>query len=687
MKRLLLPIFAAILFPLCLPAVGGVSDSLKFELARHREEDTTRVRLLNDYAYARFPIDPKETDSLADLSIQLSQRLDFPAGLARSYYLRSIVNTVLSDYANAKRFAKLSRDLYLQLNDEAGQATAYNTLGGVATMEANHAEALNYHLEALRIREKLGLKGEAAKSYTNIGMAYFFTGNGEEALRHYFKAREIHQNEVFNPVLRASVDNNIGVVYLDIDSLDRALYYFNQSLETYEKYGMINGLAAIVRNVGHIYKKKGDNEKAVENFRKGIELFPTTGNLKELASAEADLGNLYLEMDRLDSASKYLHRARDGSAKIGAPSTEMESLSGLYQVYRKKGDFESALTLHEKYLELYSSIKIGERMEQFEKLKIQYETEKKEADYEILSAKEGETQASLERNNLILAFIATVAIFLLLVILVLWRNISQQKRTNKILTEQKHILESQKTEIQRQKEAVEELSREKDALVGIVAHDLRAPLTRVEGLINIIAASGSLNEDQQSAADLVYRVTGDGSALIRDLLQVTAAEQVDAPVRCSEFDLNGYLRDLLVGHQKHAEEKNISLDLHTSGDVQLVYTDREFLTRILDNLIDNGLKFSEPGGKVEINAEMRGDEFVVAVRDHGPGISQEEQSMLFRKFQKLSARPTGGEGSTGLGLSIIKALVEQLEGRIEVDSATGKGATFTVILPNRRQGA
>jgi signal transduction histidine kinase len=686
MKRLLLFIFVVLIFFPQLRAGNHVADSLLIALTNRTDQDTVRVLLLNEYAYAIFPSNPPQADSLANISLALSDQLGYSAGAARAYYLRSIVKTVMSDFPGATRLAKLSRDLYLELGDEAGQATAYNTLGGVASMQGNHAEALTYHLQALKIREKLGLRGEAAKSYTNIGLAYFSTDSKEEALRNFFKARDIHEKEVFNPVLKASVDNNIGVVYLDMDSLDKALYYFDQSLSTYEKYGIINGMVAIVRNVGHIYKKKGEYEMAATNFRKAIQFYPITGDQRELAAAQKDLGNVFLAMERLDSARIYLSKAASASKQIAATAVELESLQGLYKVARRQGDFESALRHHEEYLEVYQEINANERLQQVEKLKIQYETEKKEADYALLSAREGETEASLQRNNLILALIATIAAFLLIVILVLLRNVSLQKRTNRILTEQKQILESQKAEIQKQKDAVDELSREKDALVGIVAHDLRAPLTRVEGLINIITASGPINEEQQSAADLVYRVTGDGTALIRDLLQVTAAEQVDAQVRYSEFDLNGYMRDLLVGHQQHAKEKNISLELHADAEVNLINTDREILTRILDNLIDNGLKFSFPGSKVEITAEMKGAHFAVAVKDHGPGISKREQPKLFRKFQKLSARPTGGEGSTGLGLSIIKALIEQLKGQIEVESDSGQGATFTVIIPNHRVG-
>jgi len=106
------------------------------------------------------------------------------------------------------------------------------------------------------------------------------------------------------------------------------------------------------------------------------------------------------------------------------------------------------------------------------------------------------------------------------------------------------------------------------------------------------------------------------------------------------------------------------------------------LCRILDNLLTNAMKFSENGKTIHLNIWEENKKIYFSIKDEGPGISEEDQKKMFKKFQKLGAQPTAGESSTGLGLSIIKALVGKLSGQIEVKSQLGKGSEFIIILPS-----
>jgi signal transduction histidine kinase len=113
----------------------------------------------------------------------------------------------------------------------------------------------------------------------------------------------------------------------------------------------------------------------------------------------------------------------------------------------------------------------------------------------------------------------------------------------------------------------------------------------------------------------------------------------------------------------------------------VVLTDPAYLVRILDNLVTNAIKFSPAGSQVRLGSEHVDQHLVVTVEDQGPGFSDEDRRFLFQKFRKLSARPTAGESSNGLGLAIIKILVDRLQGSIELKSQPGKGSTFIVTLP------
>jgi signal transduction histidine kinase len=139
----------------------------------------------------------------------------------------------------------------------------------------------------------------------------------------------------------------------------------------------------------------------------------------------------------------------------------------------------------------------------------------------------------------------------------------------------------------------------------------------------------------------------------------------------------------LVGFQLQAKAKNITLHATVSITEGILHTDEEALTRILDNLLSNALKFSPPGKQIFISQQVTSAGVQIAIRDEGPGISEEDQQKMFKKFQRLTSIPTQGESSTGLGLAIVKALTEKIGGVILVQSTIGVGTTFTLGIPTQ----
>ncbi|MEM6299244.1 MAG: HAMP domain-containing sensor histidine kinase, partial [Bacteroidota bacterium] len=258
--------------------------------------------------------------------------------------------------------------------------------------------------------------------------------------------------------------------------------------------------------------------------------------------------------------------------------------------------------------------------------------------------------------------------------LIFLQNSRRRSRLNAELTERKE-------EIEYQNEQLYELNAEKDGLISIVAHDLKAPLNKVDGFAQLIPLVGEMNSEQKSYLKKINRATTNGRRLIRDLLDILATENMGSSTEASQFILSQMISFSLEGFIERASQKNIDLTYQYDHADESVVTDRTFLERILDNLVSNAIKFSERNTEVEVRTSLDKDMFCLEVSDQGPGISEDDQKMMFRKFQRLSAQPTGGEASTGLGLSIIKALVERLHGRIEVDSKLGEGTRFSVFLP------
>lgn len=236
-------------------------------------------------------------------------------------------------------------------------------------------------------------------------------------------------------------------------------------------------------------------------------------------------------------------------------------------------------------------------------------------------------------------------------------------------------------EIKDQKENLADLNREKDGMVGIVAHDLRAPLNRIMGLAKLVQMSDNLGKEQLEMMGMMEKMCEAGISLIRDLLVINNVEYESQQMNQKILNLGDFVSNLVKNYAPTAQNKYLQIHYAPPDAPVELLIDDTFVGRILDNLISNAIKFSPHHKNVFVHLSKDIENIQISIRDEGQGISEEDQLKMFKKFQKLSARPTGGEDSTGLGLAIVKSLVDKLGGTISLKSKLGQGAEFIVSLP------
>ncbi len=237
------------------------------------------------------------------------------------------------------------------------------------------------------------------------------------------------------------------------------------------------------------------------------------------------------------------------------------------------------------------------------------------------------------------------------------------------------------SELERQTEKLEELNEEKNHLIGIVAHDLRNPLTSALSLVKYLKENPENNkQDFPETIGIVNSSLERMNSMIDKILDIRAIESQTLNVVYEEIHLPEFLYEIINNFSAKAESKSIRI----LKDIEpvVIRSDRHFLTEIVENLISNALKFSPEGKEVRISACRNDKKIVISVTDQGPGFTEQDKKLLFLKYQRLSAKPTHGESSTGLGLSIVKKFIEKLNGNIELDSESGKGSTFNLIFGN-----
>ncbi|MTI23314.1 hypothetical protein E1176_19955 [Fulvivirga sp. RKSG066] len=252
---------------------------------------------------------------------------------------------------------------------------------------------------------------------------------------------------------------------------------------------------------------------------------------------------------------------------------------------------------------------------------------------------------------------------------------------NETITAMHAEVQKQKEEILRKNEELISINNEKNNLIGIVAHDLKSPLNQIKGLITLIKMSAdNLNSEAYSYIETIEKSATRLNEMIGKILDVEAIESKTPNINLTKVDLSELLRKTVERFDVLAKEKQINL--HSDIPEGLTSkVDADYTYQVFENLLSNAIKFSPKFLNIYVSLKHENGQIICEVKDEGQGLSPEDKKKLFGKYQKLSARPTGNETSTGLGLSIVKKYVEAMNGQIWCESEVRKGASFFVSFP------
>jgi signal transduction histidine kinase/ligand-binding sensor domain-containing protein len=272
-----------------------------------------------------------------------------------------------------------------------------------------------------------------------------------------------------------------------------------------------------------------------------------------------------------------------------------------------------------------------------------------------------------------------------------WRVAYLLKRANelqRVIDEQTFELRDTNAELQilnrdlvQRNEELAAFNAEKNEFLGIVSHDLKNPIGVILGLAELIESNDLDEREVRSLMSQIIRSSERMLELVKNLLDINRLETGGMAMHLMSLNLAPLVEASTEQFFSLAEAKNIKLEWRNDAYSSIVNGDEQALVQVLENLISNAIKYSPQGKNVWVRLTSSTEAVRVEITDEGPGISELDMKRMFGKFARLSAKPTGGEHSTGLGLSIVKKLVEAMNGRVWCESELGKGATFVVELP------
>lgn len=442
-----------------------------------------------------------------------------------------------------------------------------------------------------------------------------------------------------------------------------------------------------------IFQDLNIHDSALYYFKKAYLLSQKISHKKWQVINCFSMANLFYDKKLYDSGIVYLNKQMDISKREFYYSDLMKAYKMLSQINYKKKRLSEAYD----YLNRYSSLKdsIYPIYKNGSSASVLYKKELEKRDYinKSLVKKNETSELAIKKEELKTLALFIFAIIMLLLIGFIYFQYKKEKDQNEEIVNKTYLIEEQNREIatineelKANNESLVKIIDERNDLIAIVSHDLKSPLNRATGLLSIIEMD--LKDIPSQTADLIYKLKEeleDGRNLISEILNTESLTTEIQQISFEYFNINELLPNIIFSFKTASEKKDIKINYSINKDNIFIYSNQKYLKRVLDNLISNAIKFSPRGSKVDVEIIDNTDSITIKVQDEGQGFTKEDKANLFKKYNKLSSKPTAGESSTGLGLFIVNQLVVSMNGILKLESEIGKGSTF--ILEFKRTHA
>lgn len=375
---------------------------------------------------------------------------------ARFYYAGYLSNVGFqeenkgrSDTALAYYFKSL--EIRKSLNDEPGISNCYNNIGLAYHHKGDLKKAIDYYHRALKIQDKIGDKLGMGYSLSNIGYLLYNQGEHDKAID-YFKKSLVVRNDIGDLGGLAFSLLNLGHTYKEKGMLDSAEAYFNQSLSIREKIGDKIGIAYSLINLAGVHQARNDHQKALALYTRGQKLQEETGDLAGLASSYFNIATVYYQLKDYNRAIELGKKVLDIGRKLGYPGDIKNGALILKNAYQKSGRPKEALEMLELFIVMRDSLANEDLRKQNLKKQMEFEYEKKEAEVKARSEAEKEkiqlvAAEEKRRQNTIILAVSIVLILVIALAFIIFRSLQENKKMNRIISEQKDMVEQKQKEI------------------------------------------------------------------------------------------------------------------------------------------------------------------------------------------------------------------------------------------------
>lgn len=697
------------------------------------EKDTSKVNRYVDICRKIVFIYPDSTQKYVDTILNISEKINFDYGLFKGNNLQGLIYWISNDLDNALvQFKKTLKYTNSEVNLR-DRAVVLSNIGLVYSHSYNSDSAIYYLNKTIDYSKRNSINDIYSKALFDISNLYLNQDNYVKTAESLFEVRNLVQNNN-DSVLSLYVYSSFGILYSKLNKFDLALLNFQKALELDEKIEKVNSLSSIYIHIGELFLRTTEltdsaiyyyneavfnalphNKQAVlmaANLNKGnvfmedmnldsanyyyqviikdtlIEKFP---NRK--AAVLVNLGTYYLKNKEYDLARRYLVLGHSLSDSLGIAIYVKNALQSLVTLDSILGNYHSSLKYFHSFNSVSDSISEDEANVNIAVLEFDKYMAKKSFENELL-IKENTFKTKLISNQRILILLSLLSSVVLLILLyALYRNRRKIKLLLKKLSKKHNDSLLINEELNTTNEMLKfnqmelrDLNKTKDKFFSILGHDLKSPFNSLIGFLSLFNKQWDLLDDvkKKEMMQILYSNTMKTYDLLDNLLKWGKVQQGLLKCQNEKFVVYTIVEEVVDLMETQIFQKKLDLSITINTGLEL-NTDSRLFMQLIQNLINNAIKYTNNGGEIIISAEEKENQLCVSVKDNGIGIPKDKIKTIFNLDSNFNREGTNKEKSTGMGLILSKEYAKLMGAEIFVESEEGKGSKFGVLFPLKRK--
>ncbi len=619
-------------------------------------------------------------------SLEIARRLHLQEKEADALNLIAKINYIKSDYNQSLRYLEQAMVCYRAAGNEKMTVALHTNIGKVLTSLGRYEEALS-HLN--KVAEAFKEYKGGASPFHSIGDVHFYLGNYAASLQAYQTALE-HYKAVNDKNREASVCGSMCKLFLAIGAVDKSLATAQHGLALLHEIGAEGMAWQFYREIGKVYYEVGNDDAALDAFEKSL----SNSDAYQKAIVQHFIAKIYVRRKAFEPALNLLRTCYETYQEVKNESALTSGTAEIAALYLEKGDLESAAEFATKSLrqaqssknrsgEIYAELLLGKiGLKSGNTHRALHHLEKSLQVAEDINAKNllpdiYKTLADVHKQtgNLeqALAYLERY--------IHAEREIFNEKSDERLKNLQVvYQVEQTKRDAEREKQKLLEIDKIKSRFFANISHEFRTPLTLILGQLDDLEALEH-TQVKKKKLDMIRRSSTRLLTLINELLDLSKLEAKELRLSISETELVSLVKGIIFAFESIAYPKGIKIEFSANVKSVQAWIDVDKVEKILSNLFSNAFKFTKRGKVMCRLTLLPKSKVRIAISDTGIGIPKMQVKHIFDRFYQVDNANARSYQGTGIGLALVKELVELHKGKIEVESEVEKGSTFTIELP------